>query len=109
VEDIMGELDIILAQLNRTGEAVDALSGQMSEVSGHCATLLERTIHLATREDVTSAIKTHASDCKASRMPAALEITAEEAKARTKVWLALAGVLTTAATIAAVYFGVSAQ
>jgi hypothetical protein len=105
----MGELDIILAQLNRTGEAVDALSGQVSEVSGHCATLLERTIHLATREDVTSAIKTHAGDCKASRMPTSIEANADEAKARAKLWLALAGAITTIATVLAVYFGVSAQ
>ena len=105
----MGELDLILSQLNRTGEAVDSLSEQVSVVSSHCATLLERTIHLATREDVTSAIKLHASDCKASRMPSAIEATAEEVKARTKLWLALAGAVTLISSGVAVYFGVSAQ
>lgn len=87
---------------------LDALGGDLSEIGKQVAVILERSENLAKKGDVTEAIRVHLQDCKASRIPAAAA-DAEEHAARTKLWLALAGAVTTVATIAAVYFGVSGQ
>lgn len=87
---------------------LDLLGTDLSEIGKQIAVILERSENLARKGDVTESIRLHLLDCKASRAPAAVA-DAEEHAARTKVWLALAGAITTAATVAAVYFGVSAQ
>lgn len=64
------EIQMIVGQLDRLAEKHDTLHGGLAEVSVHLARVSERCEHLATREDVSTAIQTHAAACKASRAPA---------------------------------------
>ena len=65
------EIQMIVSQLDRLAEKHDTLHGGLAEVSVHLARVSERCEHLATREDVSTAIQTHAAACKASRIPPA--------------------------------------
>lgn len=61
------EFDLIISTLELNGARLDTLSAGLGDVARNCATLLERTAHLATREDVTAAIRLHASECKTNK------------------------------------------
>jgi hypothetical protein len=60
------ELDLIAGMIERTSERVDQMTAGLGEVAAHVATLIERTDHLATREDVSTAIQTHTTACRTS-------------------------------------------
>ena len=94
----MKELDLIAAQLERVEERQDKMLSSIEKVSTHCATLLERTVHMATRDDVTAAIRTHTGDCRTSRLP-------KNGTANRQLLKAVAAILTSLAAALAAWFG----
>ena len=63
------ELDFIQTMLEQQGTRLDTMSAAIADVGSHCATLVERSAHLATREDVSTAISTHTAACRLSHTP----------------------------------------
>ncbi len=63
------EFDFIQTMLEQQGQRIETLAHAVGEVGAHCATLVERSAHLATREDVSTAIATHTAACRVSRLP----------------------------------------
>jgi hypothetical protein len=77
---------------------------QIGHINATCATLLERTNHLATREDVSSAIQVHRSSCSSTKNRASRNVNyAGWAQLAKGVGLALA----TAATAVLAWLGFS--
>ena len=94
------EIELVISQLERQGARIDILAGSLGEVASHCATLLERTQHLATKEEITQAIRLHSRECRDSRLPRA-----RDAAARSRLLRALAALVATVGAAIAAYFG----
>lgn len=88
------------------GAVYDILE-QIGQIHATCATLLERTNHLATREDVTAAIQLHKSSCSSTRIRAPRSTTSGAAWAQLAKGVGLA--LATAATAVLAWLGFSSQ
>lgn len=96
------EMDMVMEALNRADSRIDKLSDGMTEVSSHLATLIERTDHLATREDLSTSIRLHAEGCSGRTSIAAKK---SMSSATIRLLKALAGFLVIAGTAIAAYFG----
>jgi hypothetical protein len=99
-------MDLIIDAIGRADARIDKMADALGEVGAHCATLLERTEHLATREDVSTVIRTHVAELH--RRGAHDSLAPRRLNGSVlKLVKALAAFLTVASAAIAAYFGFS--
>jgi hypothetical protein len=105
---MVDKLDLIHDMVRTQGERMEALGTTVGTVSMHCATLLERTAHMATREDVSQSIATHMAACRASRAPRGIDTVSGDGARRaavTRLIKALAALFAIAAAAVGAWLG----
>lgn len=106
---MVDKLDMIHDMVTRQGERLESMGIEVGKIGLNCAVLIERAGHLASREDVSQAIATHAASCR-SRAAGSIapgRMSAERRGAITRLIKAIAALFAIAATALAAWFGLS--
>lgn len=97
------KFDLVITLVEQYGARIDKMAEAIGEVGNHCATLIEQTKHLATREDLSTSIKTHVDEMHRKNSIAPRRMNG----ALLKLIKAAAALLTVAAAAIATYMGLS--